>query len=94
MKTFLLRLFTWWSGTTIGTEFHTWRFGEKVGEDEFGNVYYQTRGGAKDPALGIVRRWVVYKGETEATKVPPGWHAWLRHTRQDLPVDDGYVSRD
>ena len=39
MKTFLLQALTWWSGQTLGTRFYTWRFGERVGEDEFGNVY-------------------------------------------------------
>ncbi len=40
MKT-LLQIFTWWNGSTIGTRFHTWRFGKRVGEDQFGNVYYE-----------------------------------------------------
>lgn len=93
MKTFLLRFFTWWSGTTVGTNLYTSRFGEKVGQDEFGNTYYQTAGGKKDPALGIVRRWVVYAGETEATRVPPGWLGWLRHTRQDSPAEENYRPR-
>ena len=39
MKDWLLQIFTWWNGQTIGTRFHTWRHGELVGEDEFGNVY-------------------------------------------------------
>lgn len=71
MKTFLLQFFTWWSGVTLGTRFHTWRHGERVGEDQFGNCYYQTRGGVVDPAIGIVRRWVVFAGATEATATPP-----------------------
>jgi NADH:ubiquinone oxidoreductase subunit len=94
MKTFWAQFFTWWSGQTLGTRFHTWRHGEFVGSDAFGNRYYQTRGGAKDPALGIVRRWVVYGGEAEATTVPPGWVGWLRHTTQVPPSRDGYVARE
>ena len=43
MKTFLLQFFTWWNGQTLGTRFHTWRHGTKVGQDEFGNVYYEGR---------------------------------------------------
>ncbi len=42
--------------------FYTWRKGELVGEDEFGNRYYRTRGGAIDPTLGFQRRWVIYNG--------------------------------
>ena len=45
MKTFLLRFFTWWNSQTFGTQFWTWKHGEFVGEDEFGNRYFRTRGG-------------------------------------------------
>ena len=62
MKLFLLRLFTWWNGATLNTLWHTRRHGELVGEDEAGNLYYRTRGGKKDPALGFERRWVIYNG--------------------------------
>ncbi|WP_291829517.1 NADH-ubiquinone oxidoreductase subunit NDUFA12 family protein, partial [Bosea sp. (in: a-proteobacteria)] len=85
MKDWLLQIFTWWNGQTIGTRFHTWRFGERVGEDEFGNVYYRTKGGVKDGALGYQRRWVIYNGEAEASKVPPGWKGWLQHTVDVAP---------
>ena len=33
MKQFLLKFFTWWNGQTFGTQFTTWRDGERVGED-------------------------------------------------------------
>jgi len=36
MKSFLLRFFTWWNGQTFGTQLWTWRYGEFVGDDEFG----------------------------------------------------------
>ncbi len=62
MKQFLLKLFTWWNGQTFGTQLWTWRFGELVGQDEQGNRYYRTRGGAIDPTLGFERRWVIYNG--------------------------------
>lgn len=94
MKTFLIQFFTWWNGQTLGTRFHTWRKGERVGEDEFGNVYYRTRGGAIDPALGTDRRWVIYAGEAEASMVPPGWHGWLRHTTDVPPSQETYAPRE
>jgi NADH:ubiquinone oxidoreductase subunit len=94
MKTFLLQFFTWWSGQTLGTRFHTWRYGELVGTDEFGNRYYQTIGGKKDPTIGVVRRWVIYAGVTEATLVPPGWLGWLRQTSDVPPSRDNYVPRE
>jgi NADH:ubiquinone oxidoreductase subunit len=94
MKTFLLQFFTWWSGQTIGTRFHTWRHGQFVGEDEFGNRYYQTKDGKLDPAIGIVRRWVVYPAQTEATLVPPGWVGWLRGTTEVPPSQEDYTPRE
>jgi len=79
MRTFLLRLFTWWNGQTFGTQLWTWLYGEFVGEDEFGNRYYRTRNGKIDPALGFDRRWVIYSGLAEASLIPPGWHGWVHH---------------
>lgn len=85
MKNFLLQFFTWWNGQTLGTRFYTWRKGERVGEDEFGNIYYR---GADD------RRWVIYKDLAEATTIPPGWHGWI-HGRTDVaPSEESYGQRD
>jgi len=80
MKLFLLKFFTWWSGQTFGTQLWTWRFGELVGQDEQGNSYYRTKGRKIDPTLGFERRWVIYNGYAEASRVPPSWHGWLHHT--------------
>src|SRR5215217_6662647 len=80
MMTLLERFFTWWNGQTFGTQLWTWLYGELVGEDEFGNRYYRTRGGKIDKALKWDRRWVVFNGYTEASTVPPSWHGWLHHT--------------
>jgi NADH:ubiquinone oxidoreductase subunit len=88
MKIFLLRLFTWWNGQTLGTQWWTWLYGEFVGEDEFGNRYYRTKGSKIDPTLLIERRWVIYNGVTEASAVPPSWHGWLHHTVDLLPTED------
>jgi NADH:ubiquinone oxidoreductase subunit len=94
MKQFLLKFFTWWSGQTFGTQLWTWRFGELVGTDEQGNHYYRTRGGKIDPTLGFERRWVVYNGYAEATKVPPSWHGWLHHTVDVPPTEESYTPRE
>jgi len=61
----------------LGTRLMTWIRGEPVGTDRDGNRYYTERrgvGGRKP------RRWVMYNGKAEASKVPPEWHAWLHHT--------------
>jgi NADH:ubiquinone oxidoreductase subunit len=76
MKKFLLQFFTWWNGQTLGTRLWTWRFGEFVGEDEFGNRYYRQKRGD--------RRWVIYNGAAEPSRIPPAWHGWM-HRRTDVP---------
>lgn len=93
MKTFLLKFFTWWNGQTFGTQLWTWRFGEVVGEDEGGNRYYRTKGGKIDPALGFERRWVIYNGLAEPSRVPPSWHGWLHHTVDVPPTQENYKPR-
>lgn len=84
MKSFL-RLFTWWNGQTLNTQFWTWRKGVKVGEDGTGNRFYQTRDGR--------RRWVIYNGETEASRVSAEWHGWLHQTFQDPPTEAPMVRK-
>lgn len=70
--------------THVGTWIYTLIFGERVGSDAFGNRYYRNR---RAPRYGRERRWVIYKGRVEATKVPAEWHAWLHHTT-DAPLTD------
>ena len=94
MKQFLLKLFTWWNGQTFGTQLWTWRFGELVGTDEQGNRYYRTKGRKIDPTLGFERRWVIYNGLAEASRVPPSWHGWLHHTVDIAPTEQTYTPRE
>lgn len=90
MKHFFLQLFTWWNGNTIGTRFHTWRHGKRVGEDQFGNVYYE---GGSD-SEGRTRRWVIFKGYSDPTTIPPGWHGWMHHRTAVAPPSETYVEMD
>jgi len=71
-------IFSWWNSATIGTLWTTWTKGTFVGEDVYGNRYYQNRDGA--------RRWVIYNGTVEASRVPPDWHGWLHHTFAEPPT--------
>jgi NADH:ubiquinone oxidoreductase subunit len=68
---------------SIGTRLFTWLKGEFIGEDEFGNRYYQERGQSNPWRR---RRWVVYEGEVEASRVPPAWHGWLHYTVDRPPA--------
>ena len=90
----LVQVFAWWTGTTIGTSFATWRHGEAVGTDEGGNRYFRTRNGRVNPALGFDRRWVIYAGEADASKIPPAWYRWMHHQTDVPPVNDGYRPRE
>jgi len=78
---------------TIGTRIMTWLRGEQVGTDAFGNRYYRDKGKRKLERGGgrfsREKRWVIYNGEAEASRVPPEWHAWLHHTVDELPADGG-----
>ena len=80
-------------GATLGTILFTWLKGELVGADQFGNRYYREkrhralkRGGGRESRE---RRWVIYNGEPEASRVPPEWHGWLHHTYSEVPPDAG-----
>lgn len=68
---------------TIGTRLFTWLNGAFVGADEDGNRYFKER---RTPSGRREKRWVLYNGEAEASRVPPEWHAWLHHTIEAAPV--------
>jgi NADH:ubiquinone oxidoreductase subunit len=89
LMTLLTQIFTWWNGQTIGTRFFTWRKGNFVGEDEYGNRYYQ----ANVPPLGD-RRWVIYSGTVEASMIPTGWHGWMHHTVDTPPSQEDFSAPD
>ena len=72
---FFKNLFTWWEGATLGTAIFSRRHGTKVGEDQLGNLYFEGKG----------RRWVMYEGSNDVSRVPPDWYAWLTRQIDDVP---------
>lgn len=76
---FIKRLFTWWNSQTLGTQMFTLARGVRVGEDAEGNRFYRTRDGK--------RRWVIYNGETEASRISPEWRGWLHFTSSETPAE-------
>lgn len=60
---FFKMIFSWWNSATLGTWLMTKMQGEPVGTDTFGNRYFQNKDGS--------RRWVLYNGTVEASRVPP-----------------------
>lgn len=70
----------------LGTTLFTFFFGSKVGSDSFGNVYYQSK--KPQNTVGKYnknRRWVIYNGKPEASKIPAEWHGWLHFTFDTVP---------
>lgn len=82
--TFLKRIFTWWNGATFGTLLDIRKKAQKVGEDEWGNQYFEEKKLTYD---GRKRRYVTYKGYADASRVPPEWHGWLHHMYDDAPSE-------
>lgn len=78
------KIFGWTSGATLGTLFTIAKRGELIGEDEFGNRYYQSRDTTSYD--GRRRRWVTYNGYADASKVSPDWHGWLHYTLDEPPT--------
>lgn len=83
---FIKKLFTWWNGQTLNTQIYTWLKGVCVGTDDDGNIFYQSRNGK--------RRWVIYNGEAEASRISPNWHGWLHYTYDDLPIEKPLPRKD
>lgn len=82
----LKSLFTWWDGATIGTSLWSARHGALVGEDSSENRYFESKKGAR-------RRWVIYKGGNDASRVPAEWHSWLHQTVDEAPADSPVPAR-
>ncbi|HEX8387996.1 MAG TPA: NADH:ubiquinone oxidoreductase subunit NDUFA12 [Sphingomonas sp.] len=76
----LASIFTWWNGATIGTMLGL-RGKRRVGEDYYGNLYYEGGVGVD----GNPRRWVIPKGSNDASRVAPEWFSWLHHQVDDVP---------
>lgn len=77
----LSNIFTWWNGPGYGTRIMTRRFGREVGRDDQGNIYYRSGAGKTE------RRWVIYNGIPEASRIPPDWHQWMHKTVTQPPSE-------
>ncbi|HMO43921.1 MAG TPA: NADH:ubiquinone oxidoreductase subunit NDUFA12 [Phenylobacterium sp.] len=82
----LKAIFTWWNGATMGARFHIGRRGVLVGQDDYGNRYYEAKDDRDAYDAGRKRRWVIFSGYAEASKVPAEWHGWLHYTFDDPPT--------
>ena len=80
IKKLLKFLFTWWNGNTVGTKLYTYLKGKKVGEDYFGNYFYESRDKRN--------RWCIYSYQSDASKISPEWNSWLRFITNSCPADE------
>ena len=75
MLTFFKQIFVWWNQQTLGTRIQTIFYGKFVGKDSFGNKYYQSKSG---------KRWIIYKDEIDASKIPNDWYSWMHYTKNKI----------
>ena len=75
MLTIFKKIFTWWNQDTFGTRIKTILTGKFVGKDSFGNKYYENKKG---------KRWVIYNGEIDASKIPVEWYSWIHFTQNKI----------
>jgi NADH:ubiquinone oxidoreductase subunit len=75
---FFKNMFTWWEGAGLGTTIFTRMHGEQVGTDSLGNIYYRSKKKGD-------RRWVIYNGSNDASRIPPDWYAWMHRMIDDVP---------
>ena len=73
------QIFTWWNSQTVGTFIYTIFFGKFIGSDEFGNKYYENKRNNK--------RWVIYKGEINASKITSEWYSWTHNISKESPLE-------
>ena len=78
MLTIFNKIFTWWNQDTFGTRIKTILSGKFVGKDSFGNKYYESKKG---------KRWVIYNGEVDATKIPNEWYSWIHHLNNKIEYE-------
>jgi NADH:ubiquinone oxidoreductase subunit len=58
-------------------------FGDKVAEDELGNVFYESKKMGR--YFGRHKRWVYYNGIVEPTKISAAWYSWLHYQTDAAP---------
>ena len=75
MLTIFKEIFIWWNQQTLGTRIYTFFNGKFVGKDLKGNKYYQSKNG---------KRWVIYKGEVDASKIPGEWYSWMHYMNNKI----------
>ena len=84
MLTFLKQIFIWWNQQTLATRIQTIFFGKFVGVDNFGNKYYESKAG---------KRWVIYKDEIDASKIPNEWYSWIHFIKNRIEKSNNIITQ-
>ncbi|WP_026296634.1 NADH:ubiquinone oxidoreductase subunit NDUFA12 [Hirschia maritima] len=75
----------WWKNATVGTRFDVNRRAIFIGEDEWGNKFYEEK---KPSQESRKRRYIIYNGAAEPSRVSADWHGWLHHTFDKPPTEE------
>lgn len=70
----------------LSTWLYTKLCGKLVGEDQFGNCYYETEKPMR--FFGRKNRWVCYNGTPEPSKIPAQWFSWMHYQTDTPPADN------
>ena len=81
MLTLFKKIFTWWNRDTLGTRLQTILFGKFIGQDDFGNKYYESKKG---------KRWVIYSNEVDASNIPVEWYSWIHFTSNKIEKNHNF----
>ncbi len=57
---------------------------KNVGVDEFGNQYFEKKNG---------KRFVIYNGIAEASKISFDWHCWMHYSTANIPTRQEELNR-
>lgn len=68
-----------------GLLLYTKIFGQYVDTDTSNNVYYKTKNSIPE------KRWVIYNGIYDSSKIPANWHSWLHFMRDTPPEKDTHM---
>lgn len=68
----------------LGSRLYTIAFGKRVGTDAYGNRYYTHK-------KNKCKRWVLYNGVNDPSKVPVNWHIWL-HSSDQEPMESKEIT--
>ena len=75
MLTFFKQMFIWWNQQTFGTRIQTFFSGKLIGTDYLGNKYFESKSG---------KRWIIYKDEIDASKIPSEWYSWMHFIKNKI----------